>query len=94
MQQPVLSVEQLNVSVQTANGWCPIVRDLSIEVMAGETLCMVGESGCGKSLTALAIMRLLPRGARIDGGRFVSAASTLPRWTSPRCATRGDAISR
>ncbi len=70
MQQPVLSVEQLNVSVQTANGWCPIVRDLSIEVAAGETLCLVGESGCGKSLTALAIMRLLPRGARIDGGRI------------------------
>ena len=70
MQQPVLSVEQLNVSVQTADGWCPIVRDLSIEVAAGETLCLVGESGCGKSLTALAIMRLLPRGARIDGGRI------------------------
>jgi peptide/nickel transport system ATP-binding protein len=70
MQQPVLSVEQLNVSVQTANGWCPIVRDLSIEVAAGETLCLVGESGCGKSLTALAIMRLLPRVARIDGGRI------------------------
>ena len=61
MQQPVLSVEHLNVSVQTANGWCPIVRDLSIEVAAGETLCLVGESGCGKSLTALAIMRLLPQ---------------------------------
>jgi oligopeptide/dipeptide ABC transporter ATP-binding protein len=70
MQQPVLSVEQLTVSVQTANGWCPIVRDLSIEVAAGETLFLVGESGCGKSLTALAIMRLLPRGARIDRGRI------------------------
>ena len=70
MQQPVLSVEHLNVSVRTADGWCPIVRDLSIEVAAGETLCLVGESGCGKSLTALAIMRLLPRGARIDSGRI------------------------
>ncbi|MEW6641618.1 MAG: ABC transporter ATP-binding protein [Pseudomonadota bacterium] len=68
MSQPVLSVEHLTVSVQTADGWCPIVRDLSLTVAAGETLCLVGESGCGKSLTALAIMRLLPRGARIDAG--------------------------
>ena len=70
MSQPVLSVENLTVSVQTADGWCPIVRDLSLTVAAGETLCLVGESGCGKSLTALAIMRLLPRGARIDDGHI------------------------
>jgi peptide/nickel transport system ATP-binding protein len=70
MSPPVLRVENLTISVSTAIGWCPIVRDLSIEVSAGETLCLVGESGCGKSLTALAIMRQLPRGARIDRGRI------------------------
>jgi peptide/nickel transport system ATP-binding protein len=70
MPQPVLSVENLTVSVRTAAGWCPIVRDLSIEVASGETLCLVGESGCGKSLTALAVMRLLPRDTRIDRGKI------------------------
>ena len=83
MQQPVLSVEQLSVSVQTANGWCPIVRDLSIEVRDGETLCLVGESGCGKSLTALAIMRLLPRGARIDAGRILLGGADLAALDEP-----------
>ncbi|MCZ0733091.1 ABC transporter ATP-binding protein [Phreatobacter sp. AB_2022a] len=68
MLAPVLSVENLTVSVHSSTGWVPIVRDLSISVDAGETLCLVGESGCGKSITALAVMGLLPRGARIDGG--------------------------
>ena len=66
---PILSIEQLEVSLFTRGGVLPAVDGLSLTVAAGETLAIVGESGCGKSLTALAIMRLLPEPpARIVGG--------------------------
>ena len=80
---PVLSVENLTVSVHTSAGWVPIVRDLSIAVDAGETLCLVGESGCGKSITALAVMGLLPRGARVDAGRILIDGRDITRLDEP-----------
>jgi len=49
-------------------GKTEVVHGISFDLAAGETLALVGESGCGKSLTAFALMRLLPRGARIQGG--------------------------
>jgi peptide/nickel transport system ATP-binding protein len=60
---PILEVEGLSVDIATAGGTLYAVRDLSFSVNRGETLCLVGESGCGKSMTALSIMDLLPRGA-------------------------------
>lgn len=66
---PILSIEALQVSLFTRGGVLPAVDGLSLTVAPGETLAIVGESGCGKSLTALAIMRLLPEPpARIVGG--------------------------
>jgi len=59
-QMPILSLQDLSVSLFTRRGVLPAVDGLSLTVSAGETLAIVGESGCGKSLTALAIMRLLP----------------------------------
>ena len=57
------------------------MRDISFESRRGETLCLVGESGCGKSMTALALMGLLPRRQRasaatplFEGGDLASAA--------------------
>ena len=47
----------------------PAVRDVSLDIVPGETLAIVGESGCGKSVTALSIMGLLPPNGRILGGR-------------------------
>ncbi|MBB6419762.1 dipeptide/oligopeptide/nickel ABC transporter permease/ATP-binding protein [Streptomyces sp. AK010] len=65
--QPVLTVENLAVGFEGRHGGVDIVDGVSFEVLPGEVLGLVGESGCGKSLTALAIMGLQPKGARIGG---------------------------
>lgn len=60
-QEIVLDVQGLSVDIKTAGGALHAVRDVSFQVRRGETLCIVGESGCGKSMTSLSIMGLLPR---------------------------------
>jgi len=60
---PVLEVKGLNVDIPLAAGILHAVRDVNFSVKRGKTYCLVGESGCGKSLTALAIMGLLPQRA-------------------------------
>ncbi len=67
----VLGVEGLKVDITTAGGMLHAVRDISFSVRRGETLCLVGESGCGKSLTSLALMGLLPRQAKRSTQRFI-----------------------
>ncbi|WP_459614315.1 ABC transporter ATP-binding protein [Bordetella sp. 2513F-2] len=59
-----LDVQGLQVDIDTPRGTLHAVRDVSFQVRRGQTLCLVGESGCGKSMTSLAIMGLLPRTAR------------------------------
>ncbi|MFN3402124.1 MAG: ATP-binding cassette domain-containing protein, partial [Ferrovibrio sp.] len=71
MSAPLLSVENLSVSLALPHGDMQVLRDLSFTVHRGETLALVGESGCGKSITALALLRLLPkRIGRISAGRI------------------------
>jgi len=67
--KPVLAVEDLEIRIRGEHGSFSVVSDMSLAVAAGETLCIVGESGCGKSMTALALLRLLPEAAEIAGGR-------------------------
>ena len=75
---PVLAVEGLAVEFSTAAGTVRAVDGVSWSVGAGETLALVGESGCGKSVTALSIMRLLARPAgRITGGRVLFGGRDL-----------------
>ena len=65
---PVLSVQNLSVSMKGANGPVPVLENLSFDVDEGKTMALVGESGCGKSMTALAIMRLLPEDFTVTSG--------------------------
>ena len=72
-----LSVENLRVSIPLSAGVLHAVRGISFEVAKGETLCLVGESGCGKSLTSLALMNLLPSRARREADRIALNGTDL-----------------
>jgi peptide/nickel transport system ATP-binding protein len=79
---PVLDVDGLLVDIATPAGTLHAVRDVSFSIERGETLCIVGESGCGKSMTALALMDLVPRAAQWRTRRLAfdsqDVASTAP----------------
>ncbi|KFC71319.1 Oligopeptide transport ATP-binding protein OppD [Devosia sp. LC5] len=70
-QAPVLQVMDLDIEIRGANGSFAVVSDMNLSVRAGETLCIVGESGCGKSMTALALLRLLPEAAKVASGKIL-----------------------
>ena len=70
MSQRVLTVEDMRVDLPLAAGTLHAVQGVSFHVDRGETLCIVGESGCGKTLTALAVMDLLPGIARRTAARL------------------------
>jgi oligopeptide/dipeptide ABC transporter ATP-binding protein len=65
---PLLSVRNLTVAVRSTGHEIPVVTDLSFDIARGECLGLVGESGSGKSMTCSAIIRLLPRNARVVEG--------------------------
>lgn len=64
---PLLDLKNLSISLPTPLGWVELLSQVEFSLEKGECLGIVGESGCGKSLTALAIMGLLPEEARITG---------------------------
>jgi peptide/nickel transport system ATP-binding protein len=92
--KPLLDVEGLTVGFNTESGPIRVVEDVSFAVAAGETLGLVGESGCGKSVTAQTIMRLLPSPpARIDGGAIRFEGEDLAHLSEARMRrVRGDRI--
>ena len=79
----VLAVQGLGVDIATPRGTLRAVRDVSFHVEGGETLCIVGESGCGKSMTALAVMSLLPSAASRRAGKLALLGEDLLK-ASPR----------
>ena len=69
---PVLSVRNLSVDARTPEGLKPVLRDVGFSLASGETLCIAGESGSGKSVTSLAIMGLLPKASlRVTSGNIL-----------------------
>jgi peptide/nickel transport system ATP-binding protein len=90
--EPLLSISGLRVTLETARGPAEALRGIDLRLERGGTLGLIGESGCGKSMTAMAIMGLLPTGARVagsirlDGTELVGADE--PTW----CALRGNRI--
>ena len=95
MTEPLLKVENLRVELTTRNGTAPVIDDLSFELHAGENISFVGESGCGKSMTALAIMGLLPEGiGRITAGSIMFDGQELTQLSPERLRNiRGNDIS-
>ncbi|WP_254796997.1 ABC transporter ATP-binding protein [Sulfitobacter albidus] len=90
-----MKIENLRIELALRSGPAPVIDDLSLELNAGETLSFVGESGCGKSMTALAIMGLLPeRVGRIASGRILFDGRDMAQMKDAELrAIRGNEIS-
>ena len=78
-EKPLLCVRNLRVGFADGGRVLPAVAGVSFDVAAGETLALVGESGCGKSVTALSLLRLLPAAGRLLGGEVGFAGTDLLR---------------
>jgi oligopeptide/dipeptide ABC transporter ATP-binding protein len=78
----LLQVRALKVELPTPAGWIRPVNDVSLRIAAGESLGLVGESGSGKTMMALALMGLLPVGARVSGEANLSGDTKLPGQTN------------
>ena len=79
MAERILTVEELRVALPVPAGTLHAVDGVSFHLDRGETLCIVGESGCGKTLTALAVMDLLPRRAQRSAARLELEGRDLAR---------------
>ena len=77
----LLRIENLSVSIDSPAGKVRAVRDVSFSLRPGEVLAIVGESGCGKTMLCRAVMKLLPKAAKIDGGRIVANGVDITRYT-------------
>ncbi len=70
MSAELLTIRELQIGLQRPDQDLSLVNGIDLQIQAGETLALVGESGCGKSITALALMRLLPPGCRQLAGEI------------------------
>ncbi|PLT28993.1 ABC transporter ATP-binding protein [Peribacillus deserti] len=93
MAQTILEIDNLMTKFKTANGEVSAVRGISFSLKKGETLCVVGESGCGKSITALSIMGLLAGNARSEGSINFDGKNLLQLKNDEMRKIRGNDIS-
>jgi peptide/nickel transport system ATP-binding protein len=88
----LLDVQDLRIELPTQRGPALAVLDVSFSLARGDTLGLVGESGCGKSLTAMALMGLLPEGARVSGSIRLDGRELVGLDERAWSALRGDRI--
>ena len=81
MMEPILAVRNLSVDARTPEGLRAVLEDVSFTLHPGETLCLAGESGSGKSLTALSIMRLLSLSLKPRSGSIRLAERELTTFS-------------
>ena len=94
MSAPALSVDGLRTEFRLRTGWRPAVDGVSFALGPGETLALVGESGCGKSVTALSVMGLLPPGVtRVSGVVKVGAVDLVSCPPRQLERLRGDTVA-
>ncbi len=84
----LLEISNLSLSIHGTN----ILRDVSFEVAPGEIVAVTGESGSGKSMTALAVMQLLPENAQVSGAIQLEGTNLLTTSEPEMCAIRGSAV--
>ena len=91
--EPVLEVRNLSIAFPVQHGDVNIVDNVSFSVRPGETMGLVGESGCGKSITSMAVMGLLPPTARITGEILFKGKNILQMTPEEHNALRGHEMS-
>ena len=91
--QPLLAVEDLHVTYRSASGPVPAVRGVSFILEPGDTLGLAGESGCGKTTVAGALLRLLPRGTHVSGRVLLEGEDVLTMKPGRLRAVRWDEAS-
>ncbi len=92
--KPLLEVQDLKTAFQTPMGIIPAVNGINFSLRSGETLGLVGESGCGKTVTALSILRLLPEHVTRQSGQLLFAGRDLMTLKGPEMrAIRGNRIA-
>ncbi len=92
--QPLLAVRNLSLSFTTAQGALPVTRNVSFSIAPGERVGLVGESGCGKTVTGLSLLRLLPtHSARIEGDVLFDGTDLLKLSPRRMRAVRGRDIA-
>ena len=90
---PLLEAAHLRVDLHTHNGTAPAVRDMGFALQPGDTLGLIGESGCGKSMTALALMGLAPDNATVSGSLKLAGRELIGLPDRDWRALRGDRIA-
>ena len=79
--EELLKIENLSVGIASSAGKVQAVRDVSFTLHPGEVLAIVGESGCGKSMLCKSVMKLLPKSAKIEGGKVIANGVDITKYS-------------